>query len=84
MQTGVYNYFKDLLNSAGLTQRIIRNGHTFDLIIDRHEDTKLSSFSTGITGLRTFHLITMPRSAPLRSQNLLLKSVSSNNDVFEI
>lgn len=44
------NAFKDLLESAGLTQHITgpthRSGHTLDLIIDRQEDVKLSSFST--------------------------------------
>ena len=59
VQTNVFaNSFKDLLESAGLTQRIIGpthcNGHTLDLIIDRHEDTKLSSFSI-VTDLPSDH-----------------------------
>ena len=44
------NNFKDLLESAGLAQHVKgpthRSGHTLDLIIDRQNDTVLSSFTT--------------------------------------
>ena len=44
------NNFKDLLESAGLAQHVKgpthRSGHTLDLIIDRQNDTALSSFTT--------------------------------------
>ena len=42
--------FDDLLESAGLKQHVVgpthRSGHTLDLIIDRQDDTVLSSFTT--------------------------------------
>ena len=44
------NNFKDLLESAGLAQHVKgpthRSGHTLDFIIDRQNDTVLSSFTT--------------------------------------
>ena len=44
------NNFKDLLESAGFAQHVkgptLRSGHTLDLIIDRQNDTALSSFTT--------------------------------------
>jgi len=54
--------FRDLLESAGLKQRVTgpthRSGHTLDLVIDRQEDQVLSSFSV-ISDLLSDHSVIM-------------------------
>jgi hypothetical protein len=85
------NSFKDLLESAGLIQRVTdptyRSGNTLDLVIDRCENTLLSSFST-ITDLPSDHYavvcsIGFAKPAVQKSQHKQRRHKDINMDAFK-